>query len=284
MGHKGVEAMTSTQAGVGRLAFGTGGVAWVPGQPLLLMLHGAGGDHTVWALQARAMARHGWNVAAPDLPGHGGTADDPALASIEALADWCARWQDLLRVPVAAVAGHSMGACIALTLAARHPGRVSALALLGAGESMRVNPELLDDSLNHKERADAFVASYGHGRGAHFGGAAVPGIWMLGATRALLERCPPAVLHRDFAACNAWEGDALAAKLRCPVLVLAGEADRMSPPKSGQTLASKIAGARFEVLPGTGHMLMAENPGGVTAALRRFFDPLRAGATVPGSK
>jgi pimeloyl-ACP methyl ester carboxylesterase len=149
---------------------------------------------------------------------------------------------------------------------------------------MRVNPELLDDSLNHKQRADAFVASFGHGRGAHFGGAAFPGIWMLGATRALLERCPPAVLHRDFAACHVWESGALAPKLRCPTLVLAGEADRMASPKSGQALASKIAGARYEVLPGTGHMLMAENPGGVTEALRRFFDPLRGGATAPGAK
>jgi pimeloyl-ACP methyl ester carboxylesterase len=216
------------------------------------------------------------------LPGHGGTADDPALTSIETLAGWCARWLDALETPAAAVVGHSMGACIALTLAARHPARVSALALLGAGAAMRVHPELLDDSLNHKARADGFVASFGHGRGAHFGGAAMPGIWMLGATRALLERCPPAVLHRDFAACHAWESAALAPRVRCPALVLAGEADRMAAPKSSQALAASIAGARYVLLPGTGHMLMAENPGGVTAALREFLDPLRLGT--PGAK
>jgi pimeloyl-ACP methyl ester carboxylesterase len=257
--------------------YSTGGVAWHSDRPVLLMLHGAGCDHTVWALQARAMAQHGWKVAAPDLPGHGRSTDEPGLNSIQALADWTARFLDALGAPSAAVVGHSMGACIALTLAARHPERVRALALIGMGETMRVNPELLDDSLNHKERANAFVAAFGHGRGAHFGGAAAPGIWMLGATLALLERCPPAVLHRDFAACDAWEAAPWAPQVRCPALVLSGEADRMAPARSGQVLASRIPGARFAELPGTGHMLMAENPGGVTAALRAFLDPLAPG-------
>jgi pimeloyl-ACP methyl ester carboxylesterase len=59
-------------------------------------------------------------------------------------------------------------------------------------------------------------------------------------------------------------------------LVLSGEADRMAPARSGQVLTNRIPGARFAELPGTGHMLMAENPGGVTAALRAFLDPLAA--------
>lgn len=260
------------------VAYGTGGVAWRPGQPLLVLLHGAGGDHTVWALQARALAQHGWNVAAPDLPGHGRSADAPKLDSIEALADWAGVLVAALGEPRAAVVGHSMGACIALTLAARHPERVAALALAGCGEKMLVHPELLDDSLHAKARAEAFVAAFGHGRGAHFGGSAAPGIWMIGATRALLERCPPAVFHRDFAACHAWEGATVAERVTCPVLVVSGEADRMTPPKSGQALAAKIPGARFALLPQAGHMLMLEAPGPLTAALRGFFDPLRGAA------
>jgi pimeloyl-ACP methyl ester carboxylesterase len=260
------------------VAYGTGGVAWRGAQPLLVFLHGAGGDHTVWALQARALAQHGWNVAAPDLPGHGRSADAPGLHSIEAHADWAAAFASALAPgQPAAWIGHSMGACLALTLAARHPAQCAALALVGAGETMRVNPELLDDTLHHKERADAFVAAFGHGKGAHFGGAAAPGIWMIGATRALLARCAPAALHRDFAACNAWEGAPLTARVRCPVLVVSGDADRMTPPKAGQALAKAIPGARYQLLSGAGHMMMLETPGALTGALRAFFDPLRAG-------
>ena len=36
-----------------------------------LFIHGAGHDHSVWSLQTRYFAHHGWNVIAPDLPGHG---------------------------------------------------------------------------------------------------------------------------------------------------------------------------------------------------------------------
>jgi pimeloyl-ACP methyl ester carboxylesterase len=268
--------MQSVEVNGKAIAYGTGGVAWPAGQPLLVFLHGAGGDHTVWALQARAMAQHGWNVAAPDLPGHGRSADLPALDTVEALADWAAAFAEALAPGhPAAWVGHSMGACIAVTVAARHASQAAALALVGTGAAMPVNAELLDDTLNAKARADAFVASFGHGRGAHFGGSAAPGVWMIGATRALLARCPPRAFHSDFAACNAWQSGPLTGQVKCPVLVVSGEADRMTPPKSGNALAKAIAGARFEVLPGAGHMIMAETPGPLTATLRAFFDPLR---------
>jgi len=267
--------MQSVSVNGKQAAYGTGGAEWRAGQPLLIFLHGAGGDHTVWALQARALAQHGWNVAAPDLPGHGRSADVPGLDSVEALADWAVAFAAALAPGArAAWVGHSMGACIALTLAARHPAHAAALALVGSGETMRVNPELLDDTLHHKARADAFVAAFGHGRGAHFGAAAAPGIWMIGATLALLARCAPASLHRDFAACHVWEGTPLAARVQCPTLVVSGDADRMTPPKAGQSLARAIPGARFQTLAQAGHMMMLETPGPLTAALRAFLDPL----------
>jgi pimeloyl-ACP methyl ester carboxylesterase len=72
--------------GVG--AFATdGGRAHEPGQPTVVLIHGAGLDHSVWALQSRWFAYHGRNVLAVDLPGHGRSAGTP-LASI---ADWRSR-------------------------------------------------------------------------------------------------------------------------------------------------------------------------------------------------
>lgn len=49
----------------------TGGKPYNPGQPTAVFIHGAQNDHTVWALQTRYFAHHGWNVLAVDLPGHG---------------------------------------------------------------------------------------------------------------------------------------------------------------------------------------------------------------------
>ena len=55
--------------------------------PAIYFIHGAGMDHTVWVMQARYFARHGFRVMALDLPGHGKT-DGPALDNVDAMADW----------------------------------------------------------------------------------------------------------------------------------------------------------------------------------------------------
>ena len=48
----------------------TGGKAFNPALPTVVLVHGVLNDHSVWALQSRYLAHHGWNVLALDLPGH----------------------------------------------------------------------------------------------------------------------------------------------------------------------------------------------------------------------
>ena len=72
----------------GRAAYAyTGGKPFDPALPAVVLIHGAQNDHSVWALQSRALAHHGHAVLAVDLPGHGRSAG-PALADVEACADW----------------------------------------------------------------------------------------------------------------------------------------------------------------------------------------------------
>ena len=71
-----------------RFYYGTGGKSWEPDLPAVVFVHGAGGDHTVWNLQTRALAHAGWNVMAVDCPGHGASADLEALTTVEQLAAW----------------------------------------------------------------------------------------------------------------------------------------------------------------------------------------------------
>jgi pimeloyl-ACP methyl ester carboxylesterase len=56
-----------------------------------------------------------------------------------------------------------------------------------------------------------------------------------------------------------------------PTLVLWGESDQIVTPAYGQAYAAAIKGARFEVLPGTGHMPQMETPGLV---LQRIAEPV----------
>src|SRR5437867_10820846 len=101
----------------------------------VVFVHGAGNDHSVWALQSRYFAHHGRNVLAVDLPGHGRT-NGNALGSVEAIADWIPAVLDAAGVGSAALVGHSMGALAVLDCAARYPERVTRVALLGPAAPM----------------------------------------------------------------------------------------------------------------------------------------------------
>ncbi len=254
----------------GRSIFvGTGGVEWPDQGPWVVLLHGAGSDHTVWALQARTLAQHGYRVIAPDLPGHGRSTGGPVVDSIDGFVDWLDGLLDALDVaqPVF-LAGHSMGSCIALSFAARQGERVAKLALLAAGEEMPVNEGLLEDTLSHPERAHRFIAAFGHGQGAHFGRAANPGTWHIGGTIALLERCDPRVLNADFVASNAWSSEVLPEQVKCPTLVVCGSEDKMTPARTGRALCERFADSRLVEIAGVGHLMMAEAPDDVSRALR----------------
>src|ERR1700675_148050 len=91
----------------------TGGRSFDASQPTIVLLHGAGFDHTTWALHSRWFAHHGLGVLAPDLPGHGRSSGAP-LKSIGAMADWTAALLDAACAATARLVGHSMGSLIAL--------------------------------------------------------------------------------------------------------------------------------------------------------------------------
>ena len=65
----------------------------IPSLPAIVLLHGAGFDHTTWALHTRWFAHHGFGVLAPDLPGHGRSGGKP-LQTIADMADWTAALLD----------------------------------------------------------------------------------------------------------------------------------------------------------------------------------------------
>lgn len=246
----------------------TGGKSFDPHLPTVVFIHGAGGDHTVWALQTRWFAHHGRGVLAIDLPGHG-RSEGPAMGSVADAAAWVGRLLDAAKLEKAALIGHSMGALVALATAAAIPDRVWGLCLVGASYPMGVNPELLAAAKANDHLALDLVNAWGHGRRAHLGGATVPGMWMLGSGLRLQERAAPGVLHADMNACDSYKaGEADAAKIRCPTTVIAGDRDLMTPVRNARALAQKIPGAELTVLPNAGHMMMAETPDALLDALQ----------------
>ena len=76
-----------------RVFAATGGKDFDPAKPAVVFIHGNACDHTVWALQTRWFAYHGFSVLALDLPGNG-RSEGPMLTSIEAFADWMPKLLD----------------------------------------------------------------------------------------------------------------------------------------------------------------------------------------------
>jgi pimeloyl-ACP methyl ester carboxylesterase len=246
----------------------TGGREFDRALPAVVFLHGAGFDHSTWALHDRWFAHHGFAVLAPDLPGHG-RSPGPSLGSIAEMADWTAALLDAAGAASAHLIGHSMGSLIALETSARHPARVSALSLIGTASTMTVGPDLLKAAEANDDAAIDMVSIWGLGFKAELGGSLAPGLWMHGGAQRVLRHCEPGVLFRDLSACNAYQNAlAAAADVKAPTTFVLGERDMMTPAKAGKTLAAAVPNARVVVIPGAGHMVMAERPDELLAALR----------------
>ncbi len=111
------------QTPAGRIAYEVEGTA---GQTYLL-IHGFAGDRTAWAATASALRRAGHRTAVFDLPGHGET--EAEAADLAALTDAAAALAANLPGPLVLV-GHSLGAAVAVALAARMGTKVAGLVLL----------------------------------------------------------------------------------------------------------------------------------------------------------
>ncbi|KIZ44914.1 MULTISPECIES: alpha/beta hydrolase [Rhodopseudomonas] len=246
----------------------TGGRAFDATLPSIVFIHGAGFDHSVWALHTRWFAHHGFGVLAPDLPGHGRSAGAP-LRSIAEMADWIVALLDAAAASQAKLIGHSMGSLIALETAARHPDRVASLGLIGTTSTMTVGPDLLKAAEADDPAASAMMTIWGLGYDAELGGNLAPGLWMHGGAMRVLEANRPGVIFADLSACNAYQ-DALAAAARVtvPATFILGDRDMMTPIRNGKALAAAVPGSRSVVLRGAGHTMMVERPDEVLAALR----------------
>jgi pimeloyl-ACP methyl ester carboxylesterase len=246
----------------------TGGREFDSSQPTIVLLHGAGFDHTAWALHSRWFAHHGFGVLAPDLPGHGRSSGTP-LPTIADMADWTAALLAAAGAARAKLVGHSMGSLIALETAARHPAKISALSLIGTADTMTVGPDLLRAAEANDRTAIDMVSIWGLGFQAELGGSLAPGLWMHTGAQRVLERCRPGVLFNDLSACNAYQNALAAAEqITVPVTLILGERDMMTPARAGKTLAAALPNSRTVVLRGAGHMMMTERPDELLAALQ----------------
>ena len=261
-----------------RLYAYTGGKAFDPELPTVVFLHGGEHDHSVWILQSRYMAHHGYSVLALDLPGHMRSAG-PALSTIESMAEQSAAGVKTSGAKRVLLVGHSMGSLVALEMAQALGDKVYGVVLVATASPMRVSDALIAATKSSPAEAMQMINVWSHShaieafdRKPSSPGPGFSNVWSnLRLMQRVAQRNGSDVLHADFTACKEYQrGVQAATNLTCPVLFVLGTSDSMTPARAAQPLIDACKDATVITLQGSGHSLMAENPDGVREALKRF--------------
>lgn len=231
--------------------------------PRVCYVHGAGGTRGVWVRQYGD--RDGPPAVAVDLAGHGDSDDveaDPGPATLDAYADDVVAVYEATDASV--LCGNSMGGAVVLWTVLERGLDVEALLLVDSGARIPVDDGLLDAFDRNFESA---VASM-HAPDTLFYDP--DGDLIEVSKRAFLET-GPTVTRRDFRTCDAFDVRHRLGAVECPTLVVAGEHDRLVPPRFQRTLAERLPDAEYVELDGAGHMPMLERPAAFNDAVRAFL-------------
>jgi pimeloyl-ACP methyl ester carboxylesterase len=231
-------------------------------RPAIVFIHGSGDNAQVWDAVIACLPQY--TALALDLPGHGTLLDrpGPATMSVEDYAG--AMRAELTRRTLdhVCLVGHSLGSAIALRMAVDYPALVSRLVLVGAGARLRVLPALLEQTQTDPEAAKKALVEMGFAS-AHQRQAA--------EFNKRLAPIAAGMLHRDLAACDAFDMMSELGHIAQPTLVLTGEDDRLTPPKYARFLAERLDNARLVLLPDAGHYAQIEAPAAVADSIRAWL-------------
>ncbi len=250
--------------------------------PAVVLLHAFPMDSALWAGQRRALAKAGFRVITPDLPGFGGSAPATSDPSVDVMADVVAALMDDLGVERAVVGGLSMGGYVTMAMMRRHRQRLSGVVLADT----KAGPDAPAAVANRLAMATSVETA---GRSAVIAEAMLPNL--LGATTRS-EREPVVTAVRRWigaqsAAGVAWAQRAMAARpdstadlasFGGPVLVLYGDEDTLSPAAEARAMAeaARSGGSDVQVveIPESGHLTAVEAPEAVTRALQGWLSRL----------
>lgn len=260
----------------GEVFIHTGGVEFDRSRPVVVLLHGAGQDHSHFRFHTRWLAHSGMSPLAVDLPGHG-RSRGAVLDSMPALARWVNSLLVELAVERAVVVGHSMGSLIAIETAAAHPDRVAGIVLTGSGAAMPVHPDLLSAALAGDRMAVDLISGWVHTGVDRFGHHPQAGTWTRGITERLAERELGRSLGLDLVACASFDAATRAALVRVPATVVIGTADLMTSARSGRALAAALPDSTAVEIRGSGHNMVMDHPTEVRAAIVAMVASVFAG-------
>lgn len=241
--------------------------------PPVLFAHGYLLSGDLWRATAEPL-KNQWRCILPDLRGHGQSPASPDV-TITRFADDLVELLDALgeRGPVALV-GLSMGGIIGFEFFRRHRARLRALGIVCA----RANGET-PESAARWEALIQLVRREGSraAADAHIERVFAPGVspalkqdWY----QRILNMPPAGVIAAARALAQRMEYRPLLPAIDCPTLVVAGEADGITPVETMREIHAAIPGAKLEIIPNAGHLPPLEQPQRLAGVLRAFLEGL----------
>lgn len=240
----------------------------------ILLVHGSGGDHTVWSYQVKGL-RESFSVAAIDLNGHGRSSFTQRAGTSWEGDGLKTYTEDVLAVlerlsPDTFLVGHSLGGAVVLNVALHYPYMVGypksghkGIGLIGTGARLRVLPKILELVEQDFTAAVDLILGWAFKES--------PRPELLAKAKAQMERNGQRALLRDLLACDSFNVLGELEKIEVPALIICGREDRLTPVKYAQYLRDHIPHATLEVIEGAGHMVMLERPQEVNRAIGDFL-------------
>jgi pimeloyl-ACP methyl ester carboxylesterase len=245
------------------------------GEPLVLIM-GYGSAMDLWPPRFLDLLSRSYKVIVFDNRGMGYSTAPPGNFSIEEMADDAAGLLDALEIEQAHVLGWSMGSLVAQEVAFRHPERVDKLVLYasncGGAEAVQPSPEVLEELTNTSGTPEEV--------GMRLFGLLFPPEFLKENPEFYkefpmpTEPSHPENMGRQAGAIAAWNGscDRLY-QIECPVLLIAGTEDVITPPDNSLIMAERIPGSWLVRFEGAGHGLMYQYPERLASIVSAFLEP-----------
>ena len=239
--------------------------------PTVVLLHGVGGDHTVWNSVAPELARQ-FRVISVDLRGHGrSTAPASATYSFADLERDLLALLEAKGVGPVHLVGLSAGAQLALRLALDEPDRVRSLTMVGGaaytdGHARSVGERWAEtyaregpDALAVRLLKDLYYPDW------------------IEAHMDFADHVREEIPGHDFGSAVRWAREVASfderkriATLRPPALIVQAMDDQVIDPSHGRILRQSIPGSRIRIFAQAGHMLPIEKPAETAQAIAEF--------------
>ena len=220
--------------------------------PLIIFIHGAACDHTLWLYQTRYFFNKNFSVISIDLPGHGKNLSKP-LNSIKELSNLIKKLIKRLPNKEIYLVGHSMGSLICLETSLANFKEIKKIFLIGTSYPMQVNKSLLLKSKTDQDLAIKDMINWSLSDRIKLNGANLIGLNLPNLINVIMSNSRKGLLYKNLSACNNFIlNKNKIEEVKTPFTIIAGSNDIMTSKKNSEILNDMLFDSNLEIINNVG--------------------------------